>query len=363
MATRVIRKVKPAGGGDYTTLNAFDAAERRDLVAADEIAVAECYPGGNLVTLTAQLRVETGWTTGANNYVEYRNAPGHHALGSPYDTALPHCEWNIATSLFGLFVKIPDFRIKGLQLYSRGAAGRVFSTNVDAPSGHYRFEENLVISEGTQVAQFPSAIRLDPVNDGSGAGGGGANGNNRVFNNVVFFNTAPGTTDGPGIPFDQSGHVTKTDVSNNTFIIPTSTPGALGIIRNKHQVNGAILNNRNNYYKVTGSAFVYGTGMTAHASEVTSNGEAADPDRQNIAYDTKNFRNPSASHTTFDASNPGGSFLVSKGFNTMGFGVSRDVLGLSRGLPFDVGAYQLAGAAGGYWHYWRQFRRLLGARR
>lgn len=40
MATEVIKTIK-SSGGDYTTLHAFKAGEVRDLVAADEIAVAE----------------------------------------------------------------------------------------------------------------------------------------------------------------------------------------------------------------------------------------------------------------------------------------------------------------------------------
>ena len=42
MATEIVHTIR-ASGGDYTTLSAWEAAQQRDLVAADEIAVAECY--------------------------------------------------------------------------------------------------------------------------------------------------------------------------------------------------------------------------------------------------------------------------------------------------------------------------------
>jgi hypothetical protein len=43
MATEVIKTIKIDGTGDYTSLAAFESGEQRDLVALDEIAVAEVY--------------------------------------------------------------------------------------------------------------------------------------------------------------------------------------------------------------------------------------------------------------------------------------------------------------------------------
>ena len=40
MATEIVHTIA-ASGGDYTTLAAWESAQQRDLVAADEIAVAE----------------------------------------------------------------------------------------------------------------------------------------------------------------------------------------------------------------------------------------------------------------------------------------------------------------------------------
>lgn len=359
MPTEVIKTVKPLGGGDYLTLNAFDAAERRSLTAADEIAVAECYGGGNLVTLGVPLTIGTGWTVNATHYIEYRAAPGLHTDGGPYNTDLPHLEWNIpAAPLSGLLVNLEFFRLKGLQLYSRGGGGRCFEVSLDVPNANYRIEECLIISGGTQVDEFPFAILIQPLTLTSGAGGG-VNGRNRVYNNVIWYDSPIGLVEGGGAACFQRGDLTETDFLNNTVIVPTTTPGAQGCIANLEQANGAVLNNRNNYYKLTGTAVAYGGGASAGPNEATSNAEAGDPKNRNIAYDTSNFRNPTAVHTTFNADIPGGSFLAGKGQNTSAFGIARDVKGLTRVLPYSIGAHRSlggGGSAGGFWQYWRTFQ-------
>jgi hypothetical protein len=57
MAT-ITKTVKPSGG-DYTSLSNWEAGEQADLVAAGNIAVAECY---SMVDTTPV--VVDGWTTG-----------------------------------------------------------------------------------------------------------------------------------------------------------------------------------------------------------------------------------------------------------------------------------------------------------
>ena len=66
MATTVVHTIK-ASGGDYTSLSAWEAAQQRDLVALDEIEVAECYPFIDTTAVTV-----SGWTTGVNNYIIIR---------------------------------------------------------------------------------------------------------------------------------------------------------------------------------------------------------------------------------------------------------------------------------------------------
>lgn len=64
MATTVTVTVKGDGTGDYTSLNAAEAGEERDLVTLDEIAAFECYPFTDNGWVTF-----TGYSTSASNYI------------------------------------------------------------------------------------------------------------------------------------------------------------------------------------------------------------------------------------------------------------------------------------------------------
>lgn len=340
MPTEAIKTVMPGGGGDYLSLNAFDAAERRDLVAADEIAVAECHPGGNLVSpSTSQLLVGAGWTVDATHYIEYRNAPGFHALGAPFSTAIPRADWNIVgTPTTGLEIDLDFFRLKGLQLRSTGNQGRVFLIQRDAPNADIRLEESLFVSFGTDPAvtdQVPFAVMVRPDVLTSGVCGG-TNGNGRFLNNVVFFDTPPGLVEGAGVGFFQQGDLSGWDTANNTFIIPTTTSGA-SFCFVKQQTG--TLTSQNNYFKVTGTATVY-FGVTSGTKDMTSNAEAVTPANRNIAYDISNFVNPTTINTTFDVDTPIGSALIEQGANTGSLGVLLDTRGVPRSLPYDIGAYE-----------------------
>lgn len=62
-------------GGYYTTLTAWEAAQQANLVAADEIRVAECYNDWSGDGLNDRL-VIAGWTTDSTRYPHIRAAPG-----------------------------------------------------------------------------------------------------------------------------------------------------------------------------------------------------------------------------------------------------------------------------------------------
>lgn len=69
MPTEVIKTVK-SSGGDYTSLSAYEAGEQKDLVAADEIAVAECH---NLEDTYTDTNLSfSGWTTDATRFIHIR---------------------------------------------------------------------------------------------------------------------------------------------------------------------------------------------------------------------------------------------------------------------------------------------------
>lgn len=80
MATEVVSTIR-SSGGDYTTLSAWEAGEQRNLVTADEIAVAELYndwPSG-----LNDNCIISGWTTSSTQFVKVTVAPGHRHNGVP----------------------------------------------------------------------------------------------------------------------------------------------------------------------------------------------------------------------------------------------------------------------------------------
>jgi len=82
MTTTITHTVKPGGGGDYTSLAAWQAAQNRDLVTADECEVVECYPGTDTTAL-----IITGWTTDSSHTITIKAADTarHKGVFSPTD--------------------------------------------------------------------------------------------------------------------------------------------------------------------------------------------------------------------------------------------------------------------------------------
>lgn len=81
MATESIKSIR-SSGGDYTSLSAWEAGEERDLVTADEIAIAECYddwPSG----LNDTVVISGTWVSDSTRYPIIRCATGHGHDGTP----------------------------------------------------------------------------------------------------------------------------------------------------------------------------------------------------------------------------------------------------------------------------------------
>jgi hypothetical protein len=72
----VVPRTVAASGGDYTSLEAFNVGEARDLVTADEIAQAVCEAFADTNT---QVTFNTGWTTDADRHVHIVAAAGAEA--------------------------------------------------------------------------------------------------------------------------------------------------------------------------------------------------------------------------------------------------------------------------------------------
>jgi len=74
MPTTSIKSIR-SSGGDYTTITAWESAQQGDLVAADEVRVAECYNDWGTSGLADYLDFN-GWTTDSTRYAIIRAATG-----------------------------------------------------------------------------------------------------------------------------------------------------------------------------------------------------------------------------------------------------------------------------------------------
>ena len=81
MPTEVVKTIKPAGGGDYTSLEAWNTAEATDLTSSDEIAIVECYGGGNLLSSPGSDFRINGFRTDSTRFVKIIAADGEGHQG------------------------------------------------------------------------------------------------------------------------------------------------------------------------------------------------------------------------------------------------------------------------------------------
>ena len=114
MASEVIKIVDPDNGPgtDYLSLLAFEAGERRDLVAADEIAVAEVRSSGTPDKTNEVDFDSANWTTDSTRYIHIRPYAGQEHAGvwdaTKYVKQPNNNQKNIISDV--------DIKIEGIQL-------------------------------------------------------------------------------------------------------------------------------------------------------------------------------------------------------------------------------------------------------
>lgn len=81
MPTEVIETIKPAGGGDFTTLQSWESSLPANLVTNDEVRIAEVFSGGNASDGSTTITIQ-GQTTDLTRYIEVRAAAGHEHKGT-----------------------------------------------------------------------------------------------------------------------------------------------------------------------------------------------------------------------------------------------------------------------------------------
>ena len=139
MATEVISTVGISGAPTraYSTLTAWQAGEQKDLVVADEIAVAECYNDGVMSESVLQI---TGWVTDEPRYIKIYTPESERHNGI-FDTGLRYD--GTSTGFPAIWIRIPNVRIEGLQVEDN-ADSHVMSVDIPSGSGWVEICYNLI---------------------------------------------------------------------------------------------------------------------------------------------------------------------------------------------------------------------------
>ena len=322
MVTTEIKTIKPAagGGGDYSSLNAWELAERANayptipngnLVSADKIKVAEVYSGGNAIT--AQLNINrNNWTTDATRYIIIRAAAGHEHTGV-WNTSKAYI-LNASIPLLCQYVvnvKIERMQIKGTgnaAIYSWAYNDNFGGMDLDqclimgSPSGGYRGVIDFVVSSWERDLYVRNCIIIDQSS---------------VNANFVIQN--------------ESNKGFKIYVYNST-LIGNSQATVYGIYSICPSVS------QNNYIKAT----ICYAGCTPGANDATSNANAVTLNLRNVAYSTANFINVTPGSENLRLVVSQANKLIDNGANLASSGVTTDIVGTARPLfgGFDIGAFE-----------------------
>jgi len=147
MATEIIHSVGTAGAPtrDYSSLSAWESAQQRDLVSADEIAIAECYNDG-LMTNSPTI---SGWVTDTTRYIKIYtpDAERHDGTGT------------VGFKLFGkIEIRNPNVWTQGL-IIARSSADTII-VDINVGTGWLKFEKNIVVGRRMDIEDSPSGVTI-----------------------------------------------------------------------------------------------------------------------------------------------------------------------------------------------------------
>jgi hypothetical protein len=323
MTTTEIKTIMPGGGGDYTSLNAWDLAERAntyptipngDLVAADKIKVAEVYGTGNC--LTGTIPFSAGWTTDTTHYLEIRAAAGHKHTGV-WSTSKAYG----STAGLGISTSTVDMHITGMQLECTA-------------NGEYT---DPALSIGNKVVVVDSCI----IRIASSAGGASASNvvlashaTLATLKNCVIINEALTPAPNYGI-VNLYGTMT---LYNNTIVSLSSSSQAIVM-----GGGSGTLNSQNNYYRAN-SIYVNQGGATLNkgANDATSNTEAVTANLRSVPYSTATFYDITSGSENLRLVVSPSNKLLDNGANLTSLGITYDIVGTARpqSSAFDIGAFE-----------------------
>jgi len=323
MPTTEIKTIKPGGGGDYVSLNAWSTAEAVNLVTANKIKVAECYSGGNC--LTGALDVHTGWTTDTTHYMEIRAASGQEHNGT-YDESKAYGKVTNAKCIDN---SSRNVHINKMQFNSVNGTGTAQDASILGATNSVTYVVDRCIFKS-------NAITNDAYFMWSQDHAGGQNASVTVTNSLILMTGSGNPKRGAGLYVQCAGTF---NFYNNTFSLDadsTSYPC--------YEVNsaGATITSQNNYLR---GPKIYTTDagtISKGSNDATSNAEATTSTLRNIPYTTATFQNITTGSENLRLTVSGSNKLLDGGTDLSGSGVTTDIIGVARPqfTAFDIGAFE-----------------------
>jgi len=332
VATEVISTIQPGGGGDYSSIQAWESAGRYDLVSADEIYVGEFDSSGNLSSGT-NTRIDindASWTTDSTRRIVLRPQSGEELTGivGELDTGQPYAQHTSATTQI-LYVGSPNVSIKGLQFHSDTSAGSMVF--------HWVGGESLVEGCLFYWDRSGTSTGLEGLLDIRDA-------SVHYRNTLIVFEVATGQVSA-FVLYSQStdSYVCIAENCTGVFVGSPSSPFTYGVFVVRNGVVGDFTNcyahipagctNEYQYKVAAGTSTLDIT--TSYCSETSTEATVDE-----VAFNTSLFE--SVTLSSLDLTPASGSDLVDNGTTIGTF--STDINGVSRpsGSSWDIGAIELA---------------------
>jgi len=327
MATPEIKTIKPAGGGDYSSLGTWEAAERINLVTADKIKVAEVYSGGNCIAGNTETLIWDPWVMDATHYVEIRAAAGHEHTGV----------WSTSKA-YGSIVgsRNPIWNTKILRI-----TRMQFSSTAGSTIYHNAANEQTTICTTLIDKCILKASNPNNAVGGTVVIGGIKSGSVTIQNSVII-----DTGGGGHIPISMNSvNATATNIYlyNNTIINLGDANTSWGTLYVQAPLTMVC---QNNYYYCKNGQPVYGTNsegtFSKGANDATYNTEATTANLRSIPYSTATFQDVTAGSENLRLVVSSSNKLLDNGANLTGSGVTADIIGTARPQfgTFDIGAFE-----------------------
>lgn len=302
-----VSTIIPAGGGDYTSLSAWEAAEQRNLEAFQETETALCF-AGNLASTGC---VVSGWTVTSDLFISIIADDTARHEGIYTKTGVAHIDTGGSNNA-GLQIEQNFTFIDGLVFdANNGNNPHILAANATD------ILADRCIFHGTRAAhaRASSAATLKVINSISQNQGAGGN----------------------NMSADSGGDL---EVYNCTVLSENTA--------NCFDANGAgsTITEQNNYAHPAGTGVVYsevsGGTISKGANTATSNAEATTVGLRNVPFSVATFESVTGDYNLYPAI---GSALIDAGADLSGTeGFTTDIVGSTRGVlsNWEIGAFEFA---------------------